>query len=373
MFIRQLGEKVGRSMVSMDESWTLRNGLEIPHRSVLAAMTNKQSYDDGCLSDEEINFLSRRAKGGFGIITTAASHVQESGQGWTGEMGAWGDHHLLGLTRLADEIRQHGSKSFVQLFHGGMRSPSSLTGQQAVSASENFISDSEGTSRSMTLEEVEETIDSFAKAAKRCEDAGFDGVELHGAHGYLIAQFLGAKTNRRLDEFGGDVFQRMTFLNKIIDAVRNTVSSKFAILVRLSPVSDDTGISLEDTLKVCESLLSKSIDGLHISCWDVFEKHSSGKTLTKEISKFINQRIPIISTGSVWTGHDAQFLLVQGADGVGVARVALPFPDWPHSSASLDYSPAQPPFTPQKLTDAELSPVFVDYMRRLKGFVTDGR
>ena len=115
-------------MVSMDESWTLRNGMVIPHRSVLAAMTNKQSHENGCLSDNEINFLKRRAKGGFGIITTAASHVQESGQGWTGEMGVWGDHHVSGLSRLADEIRRYGSKSFVQLFHGGMPSTWRVSG-----------------------------------------------------------------------------------------------------------------------------------------------------------------------------------------------------------------------------------------------------
>ena len=368
-----MARKVGGCMTSMDESWTLRNGLKIHHRSVLAAMTNKQSHDDGCLSDNEINFLKRRAKGGFGIITTAASHVQQSGQGWTGEMGVWSDDHIPGLARLADGIREYGSKSFAQLFHGGMRSPSSLTGQQAVSASENFISNSEGSSREMTLEEVNETIRCFADAAKRCEDAGFDGVELHGAHGYLIAQFLGAKTNRRSDEFGGDVLQRMTFLNRIIDAVRECVSPKFSILVRLSPVSDDNGIRLEDTLLVCESLLSKSIDALHISCWDVFETHTSGNTLTKEISQFIDNRIPIISTGSVWTGKDAHFLLQEGADGVGVARVALPFPDWPLSSASLTYSPAKPPFSPRMLMDAELSSIFVDYMRRWKGFVTDGK
>ena len=91
-------------MASMDESWTMRNGLMIPNRSVLAAMTNKQSHADGTLSDEEIAFLTRRAKGGFGIIMTAASHVQESGQGWEGEFGVWGDHHLPGLTSLAKQL-----------------------------------------------------------------------------------------------------------------------------------------------------------------------------------------------------------------------------------------------------------------------------
>ena len=104
-------------MPSMDESWEMRNGLVIPNRSVLAAMTNKQSHADGTLSDEEIRFLVRRAEGGFGLITTAASHVQESGQGWEGEFGVWGDHHLAGLTSLATHLKQHGSKSFVQLFH----------------------------------------------------------------------------------------------------------------------------------------------------------------------------------------------------------------------------------------------------------------
>ena len=225
-------------MASMDESWTMRNGLMIPNRSVLAAMTNKQSHADGTLSDEEIAFLIRRAEGGFGIITTAASHVQESGQGWEGEFGVWGDHHLPGLTSLAKQLKQYDSTSFVQIFHGGMRAPSSITGRQASSASVNFISESEGSSRRLSTSEVEETISCFIKAAQRCEAAGFDGVELHGAHGYLIAQFLGSNTNRRSDSFGGDVEQRCTFLLRIIRGIREVVRDEFAIMVRLSPVSE---------------------------------------------------------------------------------------------------------------------------------------
>ncbi|MEC7261369.1 MAG: NADH:flavin oxidoreductase, partial [Candidatus Thermoplasmatota archaeon] len=237
-------------MPSMDETWEMRNGLMIPNRSVLAAMTNKQSHADGTLSDEEMRFLLRRAEGGFGLITTAASHVQESGQGWEGEFGVWGDHQLPGLTSLATQLKQHDSKSFVQIFHGGMRAPSSITGQQASSASVNFISESEGSSRRLSPSEVEETISCFIRAAKRCETAGFDGVELHGAHGYLIAQFLGSNTNRRSDAFGGDVEQRCTFLLRIIRGIREVVSDEFAIMVRLSPVSDEIGITMEDTKQI---------------------------------------------------------------------------------------------------------------------------
>ena len=273
-------------MASMDESWTMRNGLMIPNRSVLAAMTNKQSHADGTLSDEEIAFLTRRAEGGFGIITTAASHVQESGQGWEGEFGVWGDHHLPGLTSLAKQLKQYDSRSFVQIFHGGMRAPSSITGRQASSASVNFISESEGSSRRLSISEVEETISCFIKAAQRCEQAGFDGVELHGAHGYLIAQFLGSNTNRRSDEFGGDVEQRCTFLLRIIRGIREVVSDEFAIMVRLSPVSEEIGITMEDTKQVIDLLVKEKIDALHISCWDVFEKQTNGRVMTEEIQYY---------------------------------------------------------------------------------------
>ena len=258
-------------MRSMGDSWEMRNGLVIPNRSVLAAMTNKQSHHDGTLSEDEIDFLHRRSEGGFGIITTAASHVQESGQGWDGEFGVWSDHHLPGLTTLATKLRAGESRSFVQLFHGGMRAPSAITGKQPCSASENFISRKEGVSRALTTKEVEESVFAFIEAAKRCETAGFDGIELHGAHGYLIAQFLGSNTNRRNDRYGGNVQARCNFLIEIIRGIREVVSPQFAIMVRLSPVSDDIGITLDDTKEVIDFLIKEEIDAIHISCWDVFE------------------------------------------------------------------------------------------------------
>ena len=93
-------------------------GFKSKNRSLLAAMTNKQSHEDGTLSDEEITWLTRRAKDGFGIVTTAASHVSELGKGWIGEMGVWSDNHIEGLTKLASSLKQHGSLNLVQIFHG---------------------------------------------------------------------------------------------------------------------------------------------------------------------------------------------------------------------------------------------------------------
>ena len=167
-------------------------------------MTNKQSSEESTLSENEINWLLMRAEGGFGIITTAATHVVPDGQGWKGEMGVWGDHHVPGLTRLATGIRQRGAISLAQIFHGGMFAPEAITGVRPVSASENPLSkDSDETSRELSYDEIESIISAFGDAASRCAKAGFDGVELHGAHGYLICQFLGEKTNRREDVLGG--------------------------------------------------------------------------------------------------------------------------------------------------------------------------
>ena len=100
-----------------------KRGLKSKNRSLLAAMTNKQSHKDGTLSDEEITWLTRRAKGGFGIVTTAASHVSELGKGWIGEMGVWSDNHIEGLTKLSTSLKQYGSLNLVQIFHGGMKAP----------------------------------------------------------------------------------------------------------------------------------------------------------------------------------------------------------------------------------------------------------
>ena len=167
-----------------------RTGKKLRNRAVVAAMTNKQSNEDGSLSDEEINWLIRRAEGGFGIVTTAATHVVPEGQGWDGEMGVWGDHQLPGLTRLAAGIKEQGAVSLAQIFHGGMRCPQRLTGVQPVSASINPTSDSDnGETRALEDSEIEELVEAFAMSASRCEKAGFDGVEIHVLMDILSVNF----------------------------------------------------------------------------------------------------------------------------------------------------------------------------------------
>lgn len=353
-----------------------RTGREIRNRMVLAAMTNKQSFDDGTLSDEEISWLLRRAEGGFGIITTAASHVSQCGKSWEGEMGVWGDHQLRKLTELASGIRQRGSIGLVQIFHGGLRAPRSLTSKQPVSASINLEKGVEEESRELSDSEIENLIQDFGNAAKRCEQAGFEGVEIHGAHGYLISQFLGKKTNRRKDRWGGELIDRSLFLRKIVECVRKNTSEEFLICVRISP-EHDVGITIDESLELSKLLVEMNIDILHISCWNIFSSASddldSKRTITRRFSEILQNRIPLLTTGSIWNEEDGDFALSEGADLVGVARVAIAHPDWANKIGKSDYSPIKPPFTPEHLMDVELSPIFIDYMRRWKGFVTDGK
>ena len=150
-----------------------RTGLTVRNRTVLAALTNKQSHEDGVLSQEEHHWLTMRGKGGFGIVTTAAANVTELGRGWEGELGVWSDHHLPGLSHLASKLSEHGAVSLAQLFHGGMRSPIKLTGVQPVSASENTEPSMKGiVTKELTHDEIESIITAFGNAAARCERPG---------------------------------------------------------------------------------------------------------------------------------------------------------------------------------------------------------
>jgi 2,4-dienoyl-CoA reductase-like NADH-dependent reductase (Old Yellow Enzyme family) len=354
-----------------------RSGVVIRNRTVLAAMTNKQSAEDGTLSDAEIGWLLRRAEGGFGVVTTAATHVQPGGKGWNGEMGVWGDHHVPGLSRLAAGLRSRGAVSLAQIFHGGMRAPRSLTGAQPVSASENPGRDGAEGSRALTEAEIVSLIEDFGEAAARCDRAGFDGVEVHGAHGYLICQFLGEQTNRRSDRWGGGLTGRSRLLFEIVRSIRARTRPDFIVWVRISPQLHAMGVSLADSLALAPRIAAAGVDALHISCWDAFagapDEPDDPRTLTRRFRAVLPEGYPLVSTGGVWTEADAAFVLDEGADLVGVARVGIGHPDWPSHLGEGDYEPARPPFEPAHLRGAGLSEVFVDYMRRWSGFVTDGR
>jgi 2,4-dienoyl-CoA reductase-like NADH-dependent reductase (Old Yellow Enzyme family) len=255
-----------------------------------------------------------------------------------------------------------------------MRAPQRITGVRPISASENTEPGMDGVyTKAMTELEIDSMIQYFTDAALRCQKAGFHGVELHGAHSYLICQFLGQETNRRTDKWGGDIIGRSRFLTEIIRSVRSAVGEDFLIAVRISPIIEKAGIYLEDSLELAKIICEMKIDLLHISCWDVFQPVGDGNdiSLTKRFRQVIPKSLPLISTGAVWDAKDAQWLIDEGADIVGVARVAIAHPEWPTLLMESNYQPQGPPFSVEHLANVDLSPVFIEYMKRWKDFVED--
>jgi 2,4-dienoyl-CoA reductase-like NADH-dependent reductase (Old Yellow Enzyme family) len=251
-------------MVSVYSPIKFAHGLEIANRFMLAPLTNQQSHTDGTLSDEEHHWLTMRAKGGFGITMTCASHVQRIGQGFPGQLGCFSDDHLEGLSRLAADIKAAKSVALVQLHHAGNRSPKELIGEAPVCPS-----DDEATgARALTTSEVEAVIADFVSAAVRSQRAGFDGVELHGAHGYLICQFLSSELNQRTDQYGGSLENRARVLMSIVDGVRESCGPDFILAVRLSP--ERFGMRTAEIQQLFGWLVtSNKVDLIDMSLWDV--------------------------------------------------------------------------------------------------------
>ena len=353
-----------------------RNAIQAKNRVVLAAMTNQQSHPDGTLSDDELSWLHLRAQGGFGTITTCASHVALDGQGWAGELGIFDDHLVPGLTRLATDIKAQGALGIVQIFHGGVRAPSELTGQQPWSASE-FSEDRPGFEkpRAATAADLERVIGQFRDAARRAYAAGFDGVELHGAHGYLLGQFLSRTMNQRRDDWGGAFENRARLLRETLRAVRAAVPASFVVGVRISPEDKNQarGLDLDESLQLARWLVDDGLDYLHLSLWDATSP-SIKRPTEHPVPLFravVPADIPLLVAGNLWTRVDADAQLAHGADAVAIGRAAIANPDWAARVADPSWSPARPPFTVAQLVERGLNETFAGSMRRWPGFVKE--
>lgn len=210
-------------MALLDVPLRFKNGVQMKNRFMLAPMTNTQSHEDGKLSDEEYQWLTMRAKGGFGLTMTCASHVQFIGKGFPGQLGIYDDSQIEGHQRLVKGIKANNSLAIIQLHHAGMRTSENLIGQQPVCPSSN----EKHNSRSLSLKEVYQLRDDFIAAAIRAQKSGYNGVEVHGAHGYILTQFLSSDINKRDDQYGGSLENRSRLLFEILEGIRNTCGEYF--------------------------------------------------------------------------------------------------------------------------------------------------
>jgi 2,4-dienoyl-CoA reductase-like NADH-dependent reductase (Old Yellow Enzyme family) len=358
-------------MTSLFDPMAFQHGPAQKNRFALAPLTNLQSHKDGTLSDDEFRWLTLRAKGGFGMTMTCASHVQAVGLGFPGQLGIFGDEHIEGLTRLAAAIRAENSLAIVQLHHAGMRSPEAMIGTKPVCPSDN----AETGARGLSLPEVEQLRDDFIAAAIRAEKAGFDGVELHGAHGYILCQFISAETNRRTDRYGGDIGGRARIVDEIIDGIRVRCRPGFNLGIRLSP--ERFGLKIGEMKGLVQRLMTEAkVDYIDMSLWDTFkepeEPEFKGHTLLAHFAGLDRGKVRLGVAGKISTGTAARAALDGGADFVLVGRSAILHHDFPKKvAADPAFTPIALPVAAAHLEAEGLGPAFLNYMRSWKGFVAE--
>ncbi len=341
------------------------------NRFMLAPLTNMQSHADGTISDDEFNCLVKRAEGGFGLVMTCAAHVQARGQGFAGQLGCFSDDHLPGLTRLADAIRSHGALSIVQLHHAGVRAPIELTGVEPIAP----YDDESTSARAMTTAEVEQAIEDFVAAAVRAERAGFDGVELHNAHNYLLCEFLEAERNQRTDGYGGSLENRSRVLFTIIQEIRQRCRPDFNLSVRFS--AERFGMVTSDVMEVYERVAaSGDVDFIDMSMWDVFKApHDEGlgaTSLLELFSQLERGSCRLGVAGKIYSAADVRRVLDSGVEIVVLGRAAITNHDFPlQMEKDAEFAMRELPVTAEQLHAEGLGEGFVQYMRGWQGFVAD--
>lgn len=320
------------------ESFELPNGVQLKNRVVMAPMTNYSSNSDGTVSDEEVAYYIRRSKG-VSMVITACTYVTTNGQGFPGEFAGHTDEMIPSLRRLATSIKEEGAKAILQIFHGGRQVPVDIAPNGDIVSASAIPNEGDGkpVPRALTEDEVESIIQDFGKTTRRAIEAGYDGVEIHGANTYLIQQFFSPHSNRRTDRFGGSLEKRMTFPLAVVDEVQRVVKEHaqgpFIVGYRFSPEEPETpGITMADTLVLIDSLANKNLDYLHVSLMDFWSTPHRGVEDTRPrieiIQETVGDRVPVIGVGSIYTAEDAQKALTSGIPLIGLGRELLIDPDW---------------------------------------------
>ncbi|MCW4036635.1 MAG: NADH:flavin oxidoreductase [Candidatus Bathyarchaeota archaeon] len=233
--------------------------MEIRNRFMRSATTSYWSDERGVVRTEIIDLYRRLAEGGVGLIVKGHLYVTDSGKAHTGMAGISSDIHVPRLRELTDAVHEHGGKIVTQLNHAGYNSVVDRAGPSEYGGSG-------WKARGLTLDEIHDIVDDFGNAAQRSMDAGFDGVQIHGAHGYLVSQFLSRLANRRTDEYGGSLENRMRLLNEVYDEVRARVGGRVPVLLKMN--CDDfspEGFTIEDSAMVAEAICKRGLDAIEIS------------------------------------------------------------------------------------------------------------
>ncbi len=319
--------------------------LEIKNRLIMPAMGTAMANQDGTVTDQLYHYHRVRGAGGTGMITVEIVAVHPTTGG--SSPAIWDDRFIPGLKRLADVIHEGGATACVQLWHAGRQTNSKVTGLPIVAPSEIPCPLCQEKPEIMDKKLIKEMVESYGDAARRAKEAGFDAIELHGAHGYLIAQFMSPYSNQRTDEYGGSLENRARFALEIIDNVRQKVGPDYPLMFRLSGEENvEGGLTIEDTKKIAPLLVKQGVDCIHVSV-GVYEtlrytvppmdlERGFNVWAAAEVKKVV--AVPVVAVDRINDPYLAEEILAQGkADFIAIGRSLLTDPEWPNKVQNGQY------------------------------------
>lgn len=313
--------------------------LELKNRAVMPAIGTGYGNKDSTVSDRLVAYLARRARGGTGLIVTEICAVDPRGRGFKAEVGMWDDRFIPGLSRIPEAVHREGGKVAAQLHHAGRETFKQVLDElpEAPSAIPSVILNQP--CEAMSIDRIHEVVNAYGSAALRAKKAGFDAVEIHGAHGYLITQFLSPFSNHRTDEYGGSDEKRARFAIEIAEAVRSSVGADFPVIMRVS--ADELirgGYDLEFMKYLAPRLEAAGVDALHVSVgvYSTPGNLSIPSMDTEEGFNLFRARaikelvsIPVIGVGRIHDPRLAEEALRRGdADLISFGRQHLTDPDF---------------------------------------------
>ncbi|MCL6611694.1 MAG: FAD-dependent oxidoreductase [Peptococcaceae bacterium] len=322
--------------------------LKIANRAVVTAMVTNYCNSDGTATERYIAYHEAKAKGGWGLIITEDYAVDPTGKGFSCVAGLWDDSQIESHSKLTKRIHTYNCKVFAQIYHCGRQTSHLITGSQPLAPSPIPCPSMQETPHEMSLDEIHTMVEKFGDCALRAKKAGFDGVEVHGAHGYLIAEFMSPYSNKRTDIYGGNLTNRIRFAIEVVENIRAKTGKDFVIGFRIS--ADEFvpgGRTIEDTKTIAILLQQAGVDVLHISAgvYASADKivppsavpHGWAVDFAAEVKKVVT--IPVITVGRINDPLVAEGILASGkADLIGMGRASLADPELPKKAAAGDYN-----------------------------------
>lgn len=315
--------------------------LEVRNRLIMTGMAGHMAPPDGSVTEREVAFYERRARGGIGLVVVGAAYVHPGGRFSNDQLGIYDDSLIPGYRRLAATIKQHGAVASIQLHHAGRQTNSRVTGERLIAPSADPCPIKQEVPHALSVAEIADVVEWFGQAARRVRAAGFDAVELHSAHGYLPAQFLSPRANKRTDDYGGSLERRFRFVGELLARIRREVDD-MPVSVKISghEFDDDRGLTLDETPRIAQMLQAAGVDLVAVSAgtapyYMTVPNMSLPRGCYVNLSRAVKAKVtlPVSAVGRINTPELAEQILAAGdADMISMGRPLIADPDLPNKA-----------------------------------------